>query len=49
MVIIASKSPLPVYLSLAQAHDAVAKGAASLYETQSRQVRQEGRQGQKGR
>lgn len=34
MVIIASKSPLPVYLSLAEARDAVAKGAAILYQTQ---------------
>ncbi|MBE0509976.1 MAG: phosphoketolase [Gammaproteobacteria bacterium] len=33
MVIIASKSPLPVYMSLAEARDAVQKGAASIYES----------------
>jgi phosphoketolase len=33
MVIIASKSPLPVYLSLEQAREAVENGAATLYES----------------
>jgi len=33
MVIIASKSPLPVYLSLAEARDAVENGAVTLYES----------------
>lgn len=33
MVIIASKSPLPVYLSIGQAKQAVIDGAASLYES----------------
>jgi phosphoketolase len=33
MVIIASKSPLPVYLSMDEAHDAVEKGAATIYES----------------
>jgi phosphoketolase len=35
MAIIASKSPLPVYLSLDEARDAVEQGAAMLYESQS--------------
>ncbi len=35
MVIIASKSPLPVYLSIAEARDAVEKGAATIYESKS--------------
>ncbi|TCS71702.1 phosphoketolase [Sulfuritortus calidifontis] len=35
MVIIASKSPLPVYLSLEEARDAVEKGAAILYESKA--------------
>ncbi|TNF56207.1 MAG: phosphoketolase, partial [Gammaproteobacteria bacterium] len=43
MVIIASKSALPVYLSLAEARDAVAKGAGILYETKA------GKQGDKGK
>ncbi|MBK1732872.1 phosphoketolase [Thiococcus pfennigii] len=34
MVIIASKSALPVYLSIAEARDAVRQGAATLYESQ---------------
>ncbi|WP_437560487.1 phosphoketolase [Acidithiobacillus sulfuriphilus] len=33
MVIIASKSPLPVYLSMAQAREAVVKGAALLHDS----------------
>ena len=33
MVIIASKSPLPVYMTLAQAREAVRKGAALLHDT----------------
>jgi phosphoketolase len=33
MVIIASKSPLPVYLSLDEAREAVEKGAATIYES----------------
>ncbi|MGD8615705.1 MAG: phosphoketolase [Gammaproteobacteria bacterium] len=35
MAIIASKSPLPVYLSLNEARRAVEEGAATLYESQS--------------
>ncbi len=35
MVIIASKSPLPVYMSMAEARDAVEKGAATIYESKS--------------
>jgi phosphoketolase len=35
MAIIASKSPLPVYLSLDEARHAVEEGAATLYESQS--------------
>jgi len=35
MVIIASKSPLPVYMSLAEARTAVQKGAAVIYESKS--------------
>lgn len=35
MVIMASKSPLPVYLSVAEARVAVEKGAATLYESAS--------------
>ena len=35
MVIIASKSPLPVYMSMAEARDAVQKGAATIYESKS--------------
>jgi phosphoketolase len=35
MVIVASKSPLPVYLSLAEARRAVRRGAATLYESAS--------------
>jgi phosphoketolase len=35
MVIIASKSPLPVYMSMAEARDAVEKGAATIYESAS--------------
>ena len=33
MVIIASKSPLPVYLSIDEARDAMQKGAATIYES----------------
>ncbi len=33
MVIIASKSPLPVYMSLAEADQAIEEGAATLYES----------------
>ena len=33
MVIIASKSPLPVYMSLAEADHAIGEGAATLYES----------------
>jgi phosphoketolase len=33
MVIIASKSPLPVYMSMDEARDAVEKGAATIYES----------------
>jgi len=35
MVIIASKSPLPVYMSLDEARNAVEKGAATIYESKS--------------
>jgi phosphoketolase len=35
MVIIASKSPLPVYMSMDEARDAVEKGAATIYESAS--------------
>ena len=35
MPIIASKSPLPVYMSIADARDAVEKGAATIYESTS--------------
>jgi len=35
MVIIASKSPLPVYMSMAEAREAVEKGAATIYESKS--------------
>jgi phosphoketolase len=35
MVIIASKSPLPVHMSLAEARAAVQKGAATIYESQA--------------
>ena len=35
MVIIASKSPLPVYLSMDEARAAVEKGAATIYESKS--------------
>ena len=35
MVIIASKSPLPVYMSIAEAQHAVEEGAATLYESKS--------------
>ena len=35
MAIVASKSPLPVYLSLDEARHAVEEGAATLYESQS--------------
>ncbi|MEW5771498.1 MAG: phosphoketolase [Pseudomonadota bacterium] len=35
MVIIASKSPLPVYMSLDEARTAVVKGAATIYESKS--------------
>ena len=49
MVIIASKSPLPVYLSLAQAHDAVTKGAATLYETKAGKTDKKGSKGKKGK
>ncbi|NWG86382.1 MAG: phosphoketolase [Hydrogenophilaceae bacterium] len=35
MVIIASKSPLPVYMSLDEARDAVEKGAATIYESKA--------------
>ncbi|MBI5937397.1 MAG: phosphoketolase [Betaproteobacteria bacterium] len=35
MVIIASKSPLPVYMSIDEARDAVEKGAATIYESKS--------------
>jgi phosphoketolase len=35
MVIIASKSPLPVYLSINEARQAVEQGAATLYESES--------------
>jgi phosphoketolase len=35
MVIIASKSPLPVYMSMDEARDAVQKGAATIYESKS--------------
>ncbi len=35
MVIIASKSPLPVYMSMDEARDAVENGAASIYESLS--------------
>ena len=48
MVIIASKSPLPVYLSLAEARDAVAKGAAILYETKAGKPGAQARQDAKG-
>jgi len=33
MVIIASKSPLPVYLSIQESRDAIEKGAATIYES----------------
>ena len=35
MVIIASKSPLPVYMSIEEAHIAVIEGAATIYESTS--------------
>jgi len=35
MVIIASKSPLPVYMSMAEAKEAVVRGAATIYESAS--------------
>ncbi len=35
MVIIASKSPLPVYLSIEESRDAMEKGAATIYESKS--------------
>jgi phosphoketolase len=35
MVIIASKSPLPVYMSLEEAREAMEKGAATIYESKS--------------
>jgi phosphoketolase len=35
MVIIASKSPLPVYMGMDEARDAVEKGAATIYESAS--------------
>lgn len=35
MVIIASKSPLPVYMGMDEARDAVRKGAATIYESAS--------------
>jgi phosphoketolase len=35
MVIIASKSPLPVYMDMSEARDAMEKGAATLYESAS--------------
>ncbi|MDH4274880.1 MAG: phosphoketolase [Gammaproteobacteria bacterium] len=35
MVIVASKSPLPVYQTRAEARDAVQKGAATIYESKS--------------
>lgn len=35
MVIIASKSPLPVYLDMDEARDAVEKGAATIYESKA--------------
>lgn len=35
MVIIASKSPLPVYMSMKEARDAVEKGAGIIYESKS--------------
>ncbi len=35
MVIIASKSPLPVYMNLSEAHHAVEEGAATLYESET--------------
>ncbi len=35
MVIIASKSPLPVYMSIAEARTAVEEGAATIYESES--------------
>ncbi|MEW6677320.1 MAG: phosphoketolase [Pseudomonadota bacterium] len=35
MVIITSKSPLPVYMSMGEARDAVQKGAATIYESKS--------------
>ena len=43
MVIIASKSPLPVYLDLAEARAALVQGAAILYETKA------GKQGDKNK
>ncbi|MDH5447338.1 MAG: phosphoketolase, partial [Gammaproteobacteria bacterium] len=35
MVIIASKSPLPVYMSIAEARTAIEEGAATIYESES--------------
>ena len=35
MVIIASKSPLPVYMSIDEARDAMEKGAATIYESKT--------------
>ncbi len=35
MAIIASKSPLPIHMSMAEARDAVEKGAATIYESAS--------------
>jgi len=35
MVIIASKSPLPVYMSIDEAREAMEKGAATIYESQT--------------
>lgn len=49
MVIIASKSPLPVYLSLAEARDAVAKGAGILHETKAGKPGDKDKQGDKGK